>query len=227
MSDEQLRRLERTDWRLGIRERARIGQPYVCIFCDHALTGEDRCSFRRHYVPGDTVRAPTGTVDASRQEWSYAGDGRVYVGYYLGDNKVAIQSHVSAQDEIRILTHSVIEMPTAWLPDPCGCDHTNVPVERTRFEYEEAHGVDKRICMTLRPGQELYHTDQRNSDGTPWRCRVNGKLKTWKRDPWHFRLPWKRGMYTYGAVDQINCHMFRTRPEWAFNKHERSQRGIA
>lgn len=38
------------------------------------------------------------------------------------------------------------------------------------------------------------------NDGTAKRCRVNGKLKTWKRDPSRIALPCKYGLY--------ECHTF-------------------
>jgi len=41
---------------------------------------------------------------------------------------------------------------------------------------------------------EFWHRSQRNADGTPVRCRVNGKLKTWKTRPDSFRLPVKHGI---------------------------------
>ena len=44
------------------------------------------------------------------------------------------------------------------------------------------------------PISEFWHRSQRNADGTPVRCRVNGKLKTWKTRPGSFRLPVKHGI---------------------------------
>jgi len=46
-------------------------------------------------------------------------------------------------------------------------------------------------------GQELYHVQFRNSDGTPVRWRVNGQVKTWKTRPDEVRVPIKHGLYAY------------------------------
>ena len=43
----------------------------------------------------------------------------------------------------------------------------------------------------------LYHTRQRNADGTPQRWRVNGKVKVWKTRPDEVRIPVKHGLYSY------------------------------
>ena len=46
----------------------------------------------------------------------------------------------------------------------------------------------------LKPGQLLFHRTRQGSDHLPVRCRVNGKLRTWKRDPERFELPVKHGL---------------------------------
>jgi hypothetical protein len=48
-----------------------------------------------------------------------------------------------------------------------------------------------------------------NKDGTPIRCRANGKCKTWKTRPNDFSLPVKHGLYEYGYITQDNAHAFR------------------
>ena len=60
----------------------------------------------------------------------------------------------------------------------------------------------------LKRGQILHDKSLENSDGTPWRWRVNGKVKTWKRDPQRFRIPIKRGLYDYDYVDEHNFRNF-------------------
>lgn len=54
----------------------------------------------------------------------------------------------------------------------------------------------------LRPGQTLYHTTQRNADGSPQRWKVNGQPKTWKRSPERVEIPVKHGLYAYDYVTQ-------------------------
>ena len=43
-------------------------------------------------------------------------------------------------------------------------------------------------------GQTLYCSIYQNADGTPLRARVNGKLRTWKRQPDYYELPMKYGL---------------------------------
>ena len=42
--------------------------------------------------------------------------------------------------------------------------------------------------------RELWHRTARNADGSPVRCRANGKVKLWKTRPNEFRLPVKYGL---------------------------------
>lgn len=37
------------------------------------------------------------------------------------------------------------------------------------------------------------------------KCRVNGALKTWKRNPERFRIPVKYGLYDYGEITNENA----------------------
>mgnify|MGYP006958860388 CR=1 FL=1 len=54
--------------------------------------------------------------------------------------------------------------------------------------------ITKEIAQGLRYRQELQHKSVRNADGTPARCRVNGKCQTWKTRPEDFSLPVKHGL---------------------------------
>lgn len=40
----------------------------------------------------------------------------------------------------------------------------------------------------------FYHAWLKNADGTPLRCHVTGKCKTWKTRPDEYRLPVKHGL---------------------------------
>lgn len=59
----------------------------------------------------------------------------------------------------------------------------------------------------LRPGQILYHRTHRNADGTPQRWKVNGKVKTWKRDPSRVYVPLKHGLYAYDHLREYDLGM--------------------
>lgn len=51
-------------------------------------------------------------------------------------------------------------------------------------------------------GQVLYHVNNRNSDGSPQRWRVNGQPKTWKTRPNEVQVPLKHGMYDFGYLTE-------------------------
>lgn len=57
----------------------------------------------------------------------------------------------------------------------------------------------------LRFGQVLYHTRNRNADGTAQRWRVTGKVKTWKRNPNRVQVPIKHGLYTFDYITEYSC----------------------
>ncbi len=54
--------------------------------------------------------------------------------------------------------------------------------------------ITKELARTLQYRQELWHTSKKNGDGTPVRCRVNGKMRTWKTRPGDWQLPVKHGL---------------------------------
>lgn len=55
--------------------------------------------------------------------------------------------------------------------------------------------ITKEIAVNAQYGDEFHHVSIKNHDGTPARCRVTGRCKTWKTRPAEFRLPVKYGMY--------------------------------
>jgi hypothetical protein len=40
--------------------------------------------------------------------------------------------------------------------------------------------------------------------GKWWKIRRNGATKRWKKDPSRIRIPFKAGLYCYGAIDECN-----------------------
>lgn len=64
--------------------------------------------------------------------------------------------------------------------------------------------ITKDIAMTQ--PSELWHMTEKNRDGTPVRCRSNGKCKTWKTRPEEFRLPVKYGLRTCFYITEQNAH---------------------
>ena len=64
--------------------------------------------------------------------------------------------------------------------------------------------MTRKQALKARHGDILHHKKLKNSDDTPTRCRVNGKCKTWKTRPTHFRLPVKYGLKLPFYIDQDN-----------------------
>jgi len=54
--------------------------------------------------------------------------------------------------------------------------------------------ITKQMAVTCHHSQTFHHVSEKNSDGTPTRCRVNGACKVWKTRPDDFRLPVKHGL---------------------------------
>ena len=73
----------------------------------------------------------------------------------------------------------------------------------------------------LKYGDILYHSFLKNGDGSPQRCKVNGRVKTWKRDPDRIYIPLKRGMHEYGHAEKIDLKFLCLTEEEAI-KNERS-----
>ena len=76
--------------------------------------------------------------------------------------------------------------------------------------------VTKEELENVTGNTTLYMIKEFNADGTPVRWRVNGKVKTWKRDITRIRVPVKHGLYDYGYVDENNMHIFTLKEEDAY-----------
>lgn len=62
--------------------------------------------------------------------------------------------------------------------------------------------ITKQIAMNASYRQKFHHINLKNADGTPVRCRVNGKCKTWVKTPENWRLPVKHGLKMCFYLDQ-------------------------
>ena len=67
----------------------------------------------------------------------------------------------------------------------------------------------------LTVGTILYMNNNKNADGTPTRWKVNGAVKTWKRDPARVKVPLKHGLYDYGYLTEDNLSIFELTEEAA------------
>ena len=65
-------------------------------------------------------------------------------------------------------------------------------------------------AKSLRSGVEVCHRTQKQGGRkpVPQRWRVNGKPKTWKRDPSRVEVPLKHGLYSYGYLTEGNLSDF-------------------
>ena len=63
----------------------------------------------------------------------------------------------------------------------------------------------------------LYHSINRNADGSPQRWRVNGKPKVWKRSPERVQVPIKHGLYAYGYVTEHDLDIICLSEDEALN----------
>lgn len=59
---------------------------------------------------------------------------------------------------------------------------------------------------------EFWHRTARNSDGSPVRCRVNGKVKLWKTRPTEFILPVKYGLRECFYINRVNAAEWTVAP---------------
>lgn len=62
--------------------------------------------------------------------------------------------------------------------------------------------ITLKQAKNLVVGQVVYHRHNKNVDGTPQRWRVNGQVKTWKRDPKRVQVPLKYGLYMFGHLTE-------------------------
>jgi hypothetical protein len=63
--------------------------------------------------------------------------------------------------------------------------------------------ITKAEAMVART---FEHVTVKNADGTPLRCRSNGKCQVWKTRPNDWKLPVKHGLYDYFYIDAANAH---------------------
>lgn len=68
--------------------------------------------------------------------------------------------------------------------------------------------ITKEIAVNSHYRQEFKHINRKNADGSPLRCRVNGKCKTWKTRPNDFKLPVKFGLYDCFYITPDNCDVW-------------------
>ena len=78
-------------------------------------------------------------------------------------------------------------------------------VRQYSFERLTIHEAQKIAKGTL-----LYHTVNRNKDGTPERWRVSGVPQTWKTRPDCVKVPVRRGLYKHENITESSLCLFST-----------------
>jgi hypothetical protein len=66
--------------------------------------------------------------------------------------------------------------------------------------------VTKEAALTT---SRFEHKTAKNADGTPVRCRANGRCKVWVTRPNDYRLPVKHGMYNCFYITPDNASEWR------------------
>jgi len=61
----------------------------------------------------------------------------------------------------------------------------------------------------LMVGEILYHTVNKNADGTPQRWKINGKVKIWKRNKGRVKVPIKNGLRNCDYITEDTLHLLR------------------
>ena len=74
------------------------------------------------------------------------------------------------------------------------CLTTAKPRERADLYRLYVNTAPALSVADLQFYSEFWHRYERNSDGTPIRCRKSGALKTWKTRPNDFKQPVKYGL---------------------------------
>lgn len=73
--------------------------------------------------------------------------------------------------------------------------------------------ITKAIAINCQHSQTFHHVSEKNADGTPTRCRVNGQCKIWKTRPEDFRLPVKHGLKLCFYITPANADEWVTDAE--------------
>lgn len=81
--------------------------------------------------------------------------------------------------------------------------------------------ITKIQAETLNYRDDIYSLNSTDSKGFPHRARVNGKLKTWKRDAARWELPMKFGMYDSFTLTTWNAG------DWTLDLEEATQAAAA
>ena len=86
--------------------------------------------------------------------------------------------------------------------------NANYQVDYKKIEKQIINNLKKKgnkmitleQAKNLKWGDELLHVEWKNADKSAMRFKVNGQVKTWKRNPNKIRVPLKYGLYEFGYL---------------------------
>jgi hypothetical protein len=104
-------------------------------------------------------------------------------GEWHGGQGTALYAYASTGAVVAGLEQEIVECFTHAQPrELCDLQRLYVAVAPTPTKWTVGHN------------QEFWHRLARNADGTPVRCRRNGKMRVWKTRPDDFLQPVKYGL---------------------------------
>lgn len=62
--------------------------------------------------------------------------------------------------------------------------------------------------LNLRNGEYVYIIGYYYANGEAAHVRINGQVKTWKREPNRIKIPFKYGIYDHGYITEDNLNKF-------------------
>lgn len=84
-----------------------------------------------------------------------------------------------------------------------------------KLEDTMGHALTLDEAKALRPGNTVYSLRSANRKGEPHHVKVNGQVKTWKRDTSRVQVPWKFGLYDHGYITEHNLSEFSLNYDYA------------
>ena len=81
--------------------------------------------------------------------------------------------------------------------------------------------MDLETAKGLEVGDIIYDVRFCNADNSPYRWKVNGRVKTWKRSPDRIRIPVKCGLYEYDYITEDTVKFVYTSEKEALEVREK------
>lgn len=95
---------------------------------------------------------------------------------------------------------------TRLLKEIAACFPYAQPKELHELQRLYVAVAPKPTLPEIESAYEFWHRLQRNTDGSPVRCRKSGKMKKWKTSTDQFRQPVKYGLKTSFYINPLNIH---------------------